>query len=109
MLAEDFERTRVILRGHDEGLLAHVGPDFQCGSIGARGRRGFRGVPLAQDSNVFQRQAEAQLQFGVIDVDEPLADSFLTRIVAGPNQPADEPDRVTSGLAENAVSTFREN
>ena len=51
----------------------------------------FRGVPLAQDSDVFQRQAEARLQFGVIDVDEPLADSFLTRIVAGPNQPADEP------------------
>src|SRR5215813_11805442 len=49
---EDFERTPVILRGHDEGLLAHVGPDFQCGSIGARGRRGFRGVPLAQDSDV---------------------------------------------------------
>ena len=33
VLAEDFERTRVIIRGHDEGLLAHVGPDFQCGSI----------------------------------------------------------------------------
>src|SRR5215510_505990 len=31
VLAEDFERTRVILRGDDEGLLAHVGPDFQCG------------------------------------------------------------------------------
>jgi hypothetical protein len=28
VLAEDFERTRVIFRGHDEGLLAHVGPDF---------------------------------------------------------------------------------
>ena len=52
---------------------------------------GFRGVPLAQDSNVFQRQAEARLQFGVIDVDEPLAGSFLTWIVAGSNQPADEP------------------
>src|SRR5262249_4044907 len=31
VLAEDFERTRVILRGDDEGLLAHVGPDPQCG------------------------------------------------------------------------------
>ena len=31
VLAEDFERTRVILRGNDEGLLAHVGPDLQCG------------------------------------------------------------------------------
>jgi hypothetical protein len=30
-----------------------------------RGRRGFRGVPLAQDSNVFQRQAEARLEFGL--------------------------------------------
>src|SRR6516164_9726698 len=29
-----------------------------------RGRRGFRGVPFAQDSNVFQRQAEARLEFG---------------------------------------------
>src|SRR6516165_8843873 len=56
---------------------------FSVGSIGTRGRRGFRGLPLAQNSNVFQRQAEARLQFGVIDVDEPLADSFLTRIVAG--------------------------
>ena len=84
-------------------------PSHDGCSIGTRGRRGFRGVPLAQNCNVFQRQAEARLQFGVIDVDEPLADSFLTRIVAGPNQPADEPDRVTSGLAENAVSTFREN
>jgi hypothetical protein len=35
VLAEDFERTRVILRGHDEVLLAHVGPDFfSVGSIG---------------------------------------------------------------------------
>src|SRR5262249_24855728 len=31
VLAEDFERTRAILRGNDEGLLAHVGPDLQCG------------------------------------------------------------------------------
>src|SRR5215475_12415716 len=31
VLADDFERTRVILRGHDGGLRAHVGPDFQCG------------------------------------------------------------------------------
>src|SRR5262245_29716829 len=31
VLAEDFERTRVILRGDDEGLLAPVGPDLQCG------------------------------------------------------------------------------
>ena len=30
-----------------------------------RGRRGFRGVPFAQDSNVFQRQAEARLEFGL--------------------------------------------
>src|SRR5215831_8053512 len=29
VLADDFERTRVILRGHDGGLRAHVGPDFQ--------------------------------------------------------------------------------
>src|SRR5215831_1096889 len=28
---EGFERTRAILRGNDEGLLAHVGPDLQCG------------------------------------------------------------------------------
>ena len=31
VLAEDFERTRVILRGNDEALLAHVGRDLQCG------------------------------------------------------------------------------
>ena len=31
VLTEDFERTRAILRGNDEGLLAHVGPDLQCG------------------------------------------------------------------------------
>src|SRR6516162_1886959 len=62
---------------------------FSVGSIGTRGRRGFRGGPPAQNSNVFQRQAEVRLQFGVIDVDEPLADSFLTRIVAAaPQLPA---------------------
>ena len=33
VLAEDFERTRVIFRGEDEGLLAHFGATFQCGSI----------------------------------------------------------------------------
>jgi hypothetical protein len=36
VLAEDFERTRAILRGNDEGLLAHVGPDLQCGSVCAQ-------------------------------------------------------------------------
>src|SRR5215468_5960258 len=59
---------------------------FSVGSIGTRGRSGFRGVPLAQNSNVFQRQADVRPQFGVIDVDEPLADSFLTRIVAAAPQ-----------------------
>src|SRR5262249_23555432 len=34
VLAEGFERTGIILRGHDEGLLAHVGSDFECGPIG---------------------------------------------------------------------------
>ena len=34
VLTEDFERTRAILRGNDKGLLAHVGSDLQCGSIG---------------------------------------------------------------------------
>src|SRR5262249_24233117 len=29
VLAEDFGRTRAILRGNDE-VLAHVGPDLQC-------------------------------------------------------------------------------
>src|SRR5215211_1252208 len=32
--AEDLERTQAILWVNDEGLLAHVGPDLQCGSIG---------------------------------------------------------------------------
>ena len=31
LLTEDFEPTQAILRGNDEGLLAHVGPDLQCG------------------------------------------------------------------------------
>jgi hypothetical protein len=29
VLTEDFERARAILRGNDEGLLAHVGLDLQ--------------------------------------------------------------------------------
>src|SRR6516162_6447709 len=36
VLAEDFERTRVIFRRKDEGLLAHFGATFQCGSINCR-------------------------------------------------------------------------
>jgi hypothetical protein len=35
VLAEDFERTRVIFRGK-EGLLAHFAATFQCGSINCR-------------------------------------------------------------------------
>src|SRR5215469_2167331 len=31
LLTEDFERTRAIPRGNDERLLAHDGPDLQCG------------------------------------------------------------------------------
>src|SRR5262249_50204189 len=31
LLTKDFERTWAILRGNDEELLAHVGPDLQCG------------------------------------------------------------------------------
>ena len=27
----DFQQTRLILRGDEEGLLAHVGPDLRCG------------------------------------------------------------------------------
>ena len=27
----DFQQTRLILRGDEEGLLAHVGPDVHCG------------------------------------------------------------------------------
>ena len=34
VLTEDFERTRAILRGNDEGLLAHVDLIFSMGSIG---------------------------------------------------------------------------
>ena len=31
LLTEDFEPTWAILRGNDEGLPAHVGPDVHCG------------------------------------------------------------------------------
>ena len=44
----------------------------------------------AQDSNVFLRQAEARPQLGVIDVDEPHADTLLARIVSGLNESANE-------------------
>ena len=44
----------------------------------------------AQDSNVFQRQAEAGLQLGVIDVEQPHADALLARIVLGANESANE-------------------
>jgi hypothetical protein len=45
---------------------------------------------IAQDGNVFQRAAEARLRLGVIEVDEPLADPLLARIVSGPNESANE-------------------
>lgn len=50
----------------------------------------FAGPTAAQESNVFQRQAEARLQLRVIKIDEPPADAFLARIVPGPNKSANE-------------------
>jgi len=44
----------------------------------------------AQDSNVFQRQAEARLQLGVIDIEQPHADALLAGVVPGPNESANE-------------------
>src|SRR5215472_2946285 len=49
LLTEDSERTRAILRGDDEGLLAHVGPDLQCG---------FNRFPEACSLRLFLRRIE---------------------------------------------------
>jgi hypothetical protein len=44
----------------------------------------------AQDSDVFQRQAEARLQLAIIEADEQLADALLARVVMGPNESTNE-------------------
>ena len=54
VLTEDFERTRAILRGNDEGLLAHVGADLQCGF-----NRFSRSVPAATVSPTHARRISA--------------------------------------------------
>jgi hypothetical protein len=50
----------------------------------------FRTAWTAQDYNIFQRQAEAGLQLGVIEVEEPDADAVLARIVLSPNKSSNE-------------------
>jgi hypothetical protein len=46
VVAEDFERTRPILRANDEGLLAHVGPDLQCGEFEFLPELDYRAISL---------------------------------------------------------------
>src|SRR5262249_56307863 len=58
VLAEDFERTRAILRGNDEGLLAHVGPDLQCGFN--RFRKRARCDRFSGACETYQRKAKAR-------------------------------------------------
>src|SRR5215813_14162834 len=57
VLAEDFERTRVILRGDDEGLLAHVELIFSVGSIGSGS------VPAATVSPAGSAQGQGAAQY----------------------------------------------
>src|SRR5260370_6997988 len=58
VLGEDFERTQAILRGNDEGLLAHVGPDLQCGFNRFRKRAGCDRFSGACETD--QRKAKAR-------------------------------------------------
>src|SRR6267154_996803 len=57
--AEDFERTQAILRVNDEGLLAHVGPDLQCGFNRFRKRAGCDLLRRVRDGSA-QGQGAAQ-------------------------------------------------
>src|SRR5215510_5592451 len=76
VLAEDFERTRAILRGDDEGLLAHAGPDLQCGFNRFRKRARCDRFSGARETD--QRKAKART---------PKLRSYATRSAATPRSP----------------------
>src|SRR5215472_15146423 len=78
VLAEDFERTRVILRGDDEGLLAHVGPDLQCGFNRLRKRARcdrFSGARETDQAKARHNMSDAMLR------------SYATRSATTPRSP----------------------
>src|SRR5262245_63822065 len=80
VLAEDFERTRVILRGDDEGLLAHVGPDLQCGLNRFRKRARCDRFSGARETD--QRKTKARH-----NMSDAKLRSYATRSAATPRSP----------------------
>jgi|SRR6516165_10523850 len=80
VLAEDFERTRVILRGDDEGLLAHVGPDLQCGFNRFRKRARCDRFSGARETD--ERKAKARH-----NMSDAKLRSYATRSAATPRSP----------------------
>ena len=80
VLAEDFERTQAILRGNDEGLLAHVGPDLQCGFNRFRKRAGCDRFSGACETD--QRKAKARH-----NMSDAKLRSYATRSAATPRSP----------------------
>lgn len=80
VLAEDFERTRAILRGNDEGLLAHVGPGLQCGFNRIRKRAGCDRFYGACETD--QRKAKARR-----NMSDAKLRSYATRSAATPRSP----------------------
>src|SRR5215831_3421316 len=109
VLAEDFERTRVNLRGHDEGLLAHVGPDISVVQSEREVDAGFVAYlsrRTAMSSSVRPRpdcSLASSMSMSHLRI-RSLAGSLRAR-----SSLRTSPDRVTGGLAESAVCTFREN
>jgi hypothetical protein len=72
--------------------LAHLEVCLHCPKSFISQRKGDRisRRTSPQDSNVLRHQAEARLQLGVIEVEEPHADALLAGIIPGPNESADE-------------------
>ena len=80
VLAEAFERTRVILLGNDEGLLAHVGPNLQCEFY--RFRRRARCDRFSGACQTDQRKAKARH-----NMSDAKLRSYATRSAATPRSP----------------------
>src|ERR1700751_2782495 len=80
VLAEDFERTRAILRDNDERLVAHVRPDLQCGFN--RFRKRARCDRFSDASETDQRKAKARH-----NISDAMLRSYATRSATTPRSP----------------------
>ena len=80
VLAEDFERKWVILRGNDEGLPAHVGPDLQRGFNRFRKRARCDRFSGARETD--QRPDGTSIRAGVVEVPQTPTPASINAIAA---------------------------